>query len=138
MYMKLFLKSIFVFNLLIASSLGLAQIPDTRQSQGIPYITGGIGKDEVASILAESKKRSLLLELSQIENGRGVWIFGAKVKIINSNKQVIFDVQADGPYLLLNLDPGDYFIEASYQGIEQKRSISIKAATSQKISILWK
>ena len=136
--MKLFLKSIFVFNLLITSSLGSAQIPDTRHSQGIPYITGGFGKDEVATILAESKKRSLLIELSQIENGRGVWIFGAKVKIINSNKQVIFDAQADGPYLLLNLDPGDYSIEASYQGIEQKRFISIKAATPQKIAILWK
>jgi hypothetical protein len=36
------------------------------------------------------------------------------------------------------LDAGDYLIEASYQGVAQKRAISLKANTPQKISIFWK
>jgi hypothetical protein len=40
--------------------------------------------------------------------------------------------------MLVNLIAGDYVIEASYQGVEQKRAISMKAGPTQKISIFWK
>ena len=115
-----------------------AQIPDTQYSQGISYITGGVGESETVAILAEAKQWPLLLEMSQIQNGRGVWIFGATIKIINSTKQAIFDAQAEGPYMLINLAPGDYAIEATYEGVVQKRSLSIKPDASQKISLFWK
>ena len=124
--------------LLVTGSWAIAQIPDNQYSQGISYITGGVGEGETNAILAEAKQWPVLLEMSQIENGRGVWIFGATIKIVNNAKQVIFDAQADGPYMLINLVPGDYSIEASYQGVIQKRSISIKPDSVQKISLFWK
>jgi len=124
--------------LLMMSSWALSQIPETQYSQGISYITGGVGEGETVAILAEAKQWPLLLEMSQIENGRGVWIFGAIIKIIDSKKQVIFDAQADGPYILINLVPGDYVIEAAYQGVAQKRVLSIKSDSSQKISLFWR
>ena len=116
----------------------LAQVPETQHSQGISYITGGVGQEETVAILAEAKQWPLTLELSQIENGRGVWIFGATIKITNSKKQSIFDAQADGPYMLINLESGDYVMEAIYQGVAQKRALSINAGSPQKISIFWK
>ena len=119
-------------------SVGHAQIPDTQYSQGISYISGGVGEEESQAILAEAKQWPLLLELSQLENGRGVWIFGAKIKILNSQNQVIFDAQADGPYILINLTTGQYQIEASYQGVVQKRSVNVQASGSQKLAIFWK
>jgi hypothetical protein len=77
--------------------------------------------------------------MSQIENGRGVWIFGATIKIMSAaKKQIVFDAQADGPYMLVNLVPGDYLIVAVYGGVTQKRSVSIKADSTQKISLFWK
>lgn len=115
-----------------------AQIPATQHSNGISYISGGVGEEEAVAILAEAKQWPVLLELSQIENGRGVWIFGANIKVSNAKKQVVFNALADGPYMLINLEPGDYTIEASYQGVGQKRALSIKANTSQKISLFWK
>lgn len=115
-----------------------AQIPDTQRSLGVSYITGGVGEEESTAILAEAKQWPLLLELSQLENGRGVWIFGGQIKIANAKGAVIFDAKAEGPYMLVNLDSGDYVIQASYEGVEQKRAISIKAGQSQKISIFWK
>ena len=120
------------------SSWAFSQIPETQHSQGISYITGGVGEGETVAILAEAKQWPLLLEMSQIENGRGVWIFGATIKIIDVKKQIIFDAQADGPYMLINLVPGDYGVEASYQGLVQKRVLSIKPDSSQKISLFWK
>ena len=136
--MKTLLKIILSIQLLAMSSWALSQIPETQHSQGISYITGGVGEGETVAILAEAKQWPLLLEMSQIENGRGVWIFGATIKIIDSKKQVIFDAQADGPYMLINLVPGDYVIDAAYQGVPQKRVLSIKPDSSQKISLFWK
>lgn len=120
------------------SSMVFAQIPDTQYSQGISYISGGVGEEESQAILTESKQWPLLLELSQLENGRGVWIFGAKIKILNTMNQVIFDAQADGPYILINLTAGQYQIEASYQGSIQKKSMLIQGSGLQKLAIFWK
>jgi hypothetical protein len=120
------------------SSMVFAQIPDTQYSQGISYISGGVGEGESEAILTESKQWPLLLELSQLENGRGVWIFGAKIKVLNTKNQVIFDAQADGPYMLINLTAGQYQIEASYQGSTQKKSVLIQGSGPQKLAIFWK
>ena len=137
--MKILLKIILSAYLVLLSSWSLAQIPETQYSQGISYITGGVGEGEAAAILDEAKQWPLLLEMSQIENGRGVWIFGATIKIMSSaKKQMAFEAQADGPYMLVNLVPGDYMIEATYEGVMQKRALSIKADSSQKISLFWK
>jgi hypothetical protein len=136
--MKTSIRSLaLIFGLLLGSSVW-AQIPQTQSSQGIAYITGGVGEEESTAILAEAKQWPLLLELSQLENGRGVWIFGSQIKILNTKNAVIFDAKADGPYMLINLTAGDYTIQASYQGVEQKKAISIKSGAVQKISIFWK
>jgi hypothetical protein len=136
--MKTLLKIIISVQLLLLSSWALAQIPQTQYSQGISYITGGVGEGETTAILAEAKQWPLTLELSQLENGRGVWIFGANIKIVNAKKQAISDAVADGPYMLINLVPGDYVIEASYQGVAQTRALSIKADAVQKMNLFWK
>lgn len=136
--MKTLLKMIISVQLLMMSSWALSQIPETQHSQEISYITGGVGEGETVAILAEAKQWPLLLEMSQIENGRGVWIFGATIKITDSKKQAIFDAQADGPYMLVNLAPGDYVIEATYQSVSQKRALSVKPDSSQKVSLFWK
>jgi len=134
--MKTLLKSI-ALTICLTTSVW-AQIPDTQRSLGISYISGGVGEGESTAILAEAKQWPLLLELSQLENGRGVWIFGSQIKITNAKGAVIFDAKSEGPYMLVNLEAGDYVIQASYEGVEQKRAISIKAGQPQKISIFWK
>lgn len=136
--MKTLIRSLALVLCLLAGSSVWAQIPQTQYSQGISYITGGVGEEESTAILTEAKQWPVLLELSQLENGRGVWIFGSQIKILNAQNAVVFDAKAEGPYMLINLTAGDYAIRASYQGVEQKRSISVKAGQSQKISIFWK
>jgi hypothetical protein len=136
--MKTLLRLLILTFFLLAAPLTWAQIPPTQYSQGISYITGGVGDEESSAILAEAKQWPLLLELSQLENGRGVWIFGSQVKILNAQNMVIFNAKAEGPYMLINLSAGEYAIVANYQGVEQKRSISIKAGQAQKISIFWR
>ena len=135
--MNILTRFFFAICILLGANVALAQIPPTQHSNGISYISGGVGEEETVAILAEAKQWPLLLELSQIENGRGVWIFGANIKVMSA-KKTVYDAQADGPYMLINLPSGDYTIQASYQGVMQTRSISIKADSSQKVSIFWK
>ena len=136
--MKTFFKYTTATFFFIFSAFAFAQIPDAQHSEGIAYISGGVGDGESEAILAEAKQWPVLLELSQLESGRGVWIFGAQIKLINQQQKVIFSAQADGPYMLINLTPGDYEILATYQGVEQKRALTVKADSSQKLNIFWK
>jgi hypothetical protein len=136
--MKTLIRSLPLVLCLLAAPSVWAQIPQTQYSQGVSYITGGVGEEESSAILAEAKQWPLLLELSQLENGRGIWIFGSQIKILNASNAVVFDAKADGPYMLINLTAGDYVIQAAYQGVEQKKAISIKTGQTQKISIFWK
>ena len=136
--MKTFFKHTITSLFLIVSGFAFAQIPDTQHSEGIAYISGGVGEEESAAILAEAKQWPVLLEMSQLENGRGVWIFGAQIKITNQEQKTIFNAQADGPYMLINLAPGSYQVIGSYQGVEQKRNLIVKADSSQKLNIFWK
>ncbi len=136
--MKLLLKFFITTSLIFSYVLSQAQIPDTQSSLGISYISGGVGEEESKSMLVEAKQWPLMLELSQLESGRGIWIFGAAIKILNTKQKLIFDTQAEGPYILINLNAGDYLIEATYEGVVQKRAIHIKSDEPQKISIFWK
>ena len=54
--MKTLLKILIATQLMLLSSLSLAQIPETQHSQGISYITGGVGEGETVAILAEAKQ----------------------------------------------------------------------------------
>jgi len=136
--MKKYLAPILTVGLLALSGTTFAQIPETQHSNGVAYISGGVGEDEALAMVVESKQWPLMLELSQLENGRGVWIFGAQIKITNDQKKVIFDAISEGPYILINLEPGTYSIEATYQGVVQKQSVAVKVGQNQKLSIFWK
>lgn len=136
--MRLVLKLFIALGLACSCAMSFAQIPNTRSANVISYITGGVGEGEAKAILAEQKQWPLLLEFSQLENGKGVWIFGAMIRITDAKQQFVFDAQVDGPYMLINLSPGEYLLNASYNGIAQKRRITIKADQNQKIAFFWK
>jgi hypothetical protein len=40
--------------------------------------------------------------------------------------------------MLINLPAGNYLLEGIYQEVLQKRSIAVKTALPQKISLFWK
>ena len=136
--MNYFINSFLIAIYCTCCSVVFAQIPNTQYSQGIAYVSGGVGAEESQAILDEAKQWPLLLELSQLERGRGVWIFGAMIQIQDAQNQIIFEASANGPFILINLPAGDYQLAASYQGVVQKRSINLKLSASQKINLFWR
>ncbi len=125
--------------LVFFSSLSLAQveIPDAKVSQGIEYISGGIGSEESDALLALGKKWPLVLEFSQDHPQRPLWVADVTVKIMDQKKKVIFEALSEGPILLLKINPGKYDAEYSFEGKVLKRSLVIEDAKFQKQSVVW-
>lgn len=121
------------------SGASLAQLPPSKTQGAITFITGGIGSDESNAMFAAAKKWSLLIEMSEIDgSGRGVWISGIDIRVLNAKQQSILETICDGPLMLLNVPPGQYTVEASYQGKLLKRSVVLKEGDPQKLSLFWR
>ena len=125
--------------LVFFSSLSLAQveIPDVKVSQGIEYISGGIGSEESDALLALGKKWPLVLEFSQDHPQRPLWVADVTVKIMDQKKKVIFEALSEGPIMLLKINTGKYDAEYSFEGKVLKRSLVIEDAKFQKQSVVW-
>jgi len=136
--MNYFIKSFLFATYCTCNSMVFAQIPSTQYSQGIAYVTGGVGTVESQAIFDEAKRWPLLLALSQLEGGRGVWIFGATIQIQNTQNQIVFEASANGPLILINLPVGEYQIAANYKGTVQTKLVSVKSAAPQRINFSWK
>ena len=125
--------------LVFFSSLSLAQveIPDAKVSQGIEYISGGIGSEESDAMLALGKKWPLVLEFSQDHPQRPLWVADVTVKILDQKKKVVFEALSDGPIMLLKLTAGKYDAEYSFEGKVLKRTLVVEEGKFQKQSIVW-
>lgn len=125
--------------LVFFSSLSLAQveIPEAKVSQGIEYISGGIGSEESDALLALGKKWPLVLEFSQDHPQRPLWVADVTVKIMDQKKKVVFEALSDGPIMLLKMTTGKYDAEYSFEGKVLKRTLVVEEGKFQKQSIVW-
>jgi len=121
------------------SGASFAQLPPSKTQGDTTFITGGIGSDESSAMFAAAKKWSLLIEMSEIDgSGRGVWIAGIDIRVQNAKQQSILETVCDGPLMLLNAPPGQYTVEASYQGKLLKRNVVLKEGYPQKLTLFWR
>jgi len=125
--------------LVLFSGLSLAQvdIPDAKVSQGIEYISGGIGSEESDAMLVLGKKWPLVLEFSQDHPQRPLWVADVTVKILDQKKKIVFEALSDGPIMLLKMNPGKYDAEYSFEGKVLKRSLVVEEGKFQKQSVVW-
>jgi len=125
--------------LVFVSSLSLAQadIPEAKVSQGIEYISGGIGSEESDAMLALGKKWPLTLEFSQDHPQRPLWVADVTVKILDQKKKLVFEALSDGPIMLLKMTAGKYDAEYTFEGKVLKRSLVVEEGKFQKQSIVW-
>jgi len=121
------------------SGASFAQLPPSKTQGDTTFITGGIGSDESSAMFAAAKKWSLLIEMTEIDgSGRGVWIAGIDIRVQNAKQQSILETVCDGPLMLLNAPPGQYTVEASYQGKLLKRNVVLKEGYPQKLTLFWR
>ena len=118
-------------------SFAQADVPESKNYQGIQYITGGIGSEESEAMLELGKKWPLVLEFSQAHPQRPLWVADVTVKIIDQKKKVVFDAMSDGPILLVDLAPGTYELQLVFEGRSLKKSVKVEEGKSSKLSVTW-
>jgi hypothetical protein len=125
--------------LVLFTSLSMAQadIPEAKVSQGIEYISGGIGSEESDAMLALGKKWPLTLEFSQDHPQRPLWVADVTVKILDQKKKLVFEALSDGPIMLLKMTAGKYDAEYTFEGKVLKRPLVVEEGKFQKQSIVW-
>ena len=118
-------------------SFAQADVPESKNYQGIRYIAGGIGSEESDAMLELGKKWPLVLEFSQAHPQRPLWVADVTVKIIDQKKKVVFDAMSDGPILLVDLAPGNYELQLVFEGRSLKKSVKVEEGKSSKLSVTW-
>lgn len=120
----------------LACSLAMAQgsAPSWQNQGGTPYLTGGVGEEELASIKTASGDSNVRLLLA--EKG-GAYVTGARVVIAEGAGKTVLDVNNAGAYLLAKLPRGAYRIDVTYEGRSQSRRVDVREGGPAMIAFYW-
>lgn len=119
------------------SPLAHAALPAVQQQQGIEYVTGGIGHDESDSMKAAMSTYPLALTFSTLEDGKAAYTADVSVNIQGASHQNVFSAESDGPYMLVRLKPGTYYVSAVRNGKTMTRKVEVPAHGTARVVLEW-
>lgn len=123
---------------LSASATPVTPLPPAHSVGPVTYISGGVGQEEADSMKqAESQFRLKLTFLTREKDGHGAYNAGDEVIIRDQSDNIILDTQSEGPFLLTQLPPGKYEVEAIDNGQRQKRAVTVKPDKHAQLVFEW-
>lgn len=136
-------RYLFALSVLVAANLAFAaDAPQGRlqpvTSGGVTYLSGGIGEDEATTIQQTAKNYSLELEFVIKATPKDEFTSDVKVKVSDAGHNTILDAVSKGPFFLAQLPAGRYHLEASKNGQNQARDVTIKPGSHQRIMFEWR
>lgn len=105
-------------------------ILEGRTAQDRRFIAGGIGLDQSEQMKATARDFPLSITVAAKS---GAYLADSHIRIDDARGKVVLDTQLNAPYLLVDLSPGKYSVEATLKGTKQQRSVDIAASTPAKI-----
>jgi hypothetical protein len=137
-YCKL-LRTMFLAVSVVATSVALADEstpPEPKTQNGIAYLTGGIGQDEVRAMRAEAKD-GYNLQLVFATEKSGQYQANVKVSISDAKGKKLIDAISEGPGFYAKLPVGRYRINAEAKGTQQSRSIEVTGHNLNRFVLYW-
>jgi hypothetical protein len=104
-------------------------IPAEQYQGPVGYVSGGVGQQEAKAFEQQSNQHPLAIELLQRAGKADEFTADAKVKISDRHGHTMLEAQAAGPFMLVDLPPGRYVIEATLDHDTLKKS-SVRVAQS--------
>jgi hypothetical protein len=114
---------------------GAATPTAPQTANGVTYLSGGIGREEVAAIKAEAKNYPLSLVFSA--GPRHAFVADVSVTIKDKAGKVLLDSVSGGPIVLLKLAPGRYTVHAFQGGVALNRTVHVAAHGSKQLVLHW-
>lgn len=102
---------------------------------GIPYMTGGVGKVERSDMIKMYKDYNLKIILAL---NSGDYLALLPVSIYDSSGNNLLQTEVSGPWLYVKLPEGDYIIQASYKGKVKKRNAYVANMGLGLVMFNWK
>jgi hypothetical protein len=106
----------------------------TGNSNGIPYVSGGIGLESREALRAKEGQYNLIVILSRKD---GHYLGGAAVTIRNQAGKTLLEVDAQGPWMFAKLPPGNYTVEAKAGNITQSKRFVIAKKAVKRVVLTW-
>ncbi|SDP72092.1 hypothetical protein SAMN04488595_11819 [Ralstonia sp. 25mfcol4.1] len=103
-----------------------ASTPKATLQQGatsIPYLSGGIGADDVARMRSLAPQFNVHLRFQDQSDGAS--LADVKVLLLNARHERVLRVVSEGPLLYMRVPPGQYYLAAVYQGIIQEHALIV-------------
>ncbi len=134
-----------IFPTIFAVLLFLATIPSIAISQnipgsyelgtanGIPYASGGVGKDEQMDMQAFAGNYNVKMVFV---DGQRAYTSGVEVKVMSHDGNLLLDKRSNGPWFWLSLPKGDYEVIADLKGREEKKDFKVGSAP-ESFTFVW-
>lgn len=110
---------------LVFASMTAWPMHSGNTAQGLAFATGGVSKEELATLYAARDKYNLWIVTAAL--GSGAHLADVRVVIRDAKGQVAYDGRLQGPWLFINLPLGRYEIEAAVGKESHKRITTIHA-----------
>ena len=101
----------------------------------VSYLVGGVGDHEELAMQGLAHDYPLLLAFTEKETGN--YIAGVQVTLKDRGGRTPVDVKSDGPCFFARLKPGQYSLQANYQGRIQTRSVAVKEHGQTAMVLRW-
>lgn len=119
---------------LLASSHVFAQTdPTPVERNGVTYVTGGVGEDEVLAFRQVAPKYNLRITLA---SKSGHYLSDVNVKI-TSGPRAVLEVQTEGPFLFVHVPAGHYRIAALYRHLTETKDVVVPAQRAIDVHLYW-
>ena len=110
-------------------------LPAERTEGSVTFVSGGIGKDESEAMKRAASRYSLMIEMSSSGGPRAEYVSGVKIDIRDQRGTTVLSTTSDGPFLLANLPPGQYSIDATWNGKSQQRKVAVAAGAHPRVML---
>ena len=101
---------------------------------GVTYVTGGVGQDEVQAFRAAAPGYNLRMTFA---SRTGSYLSDVDVTIHSGAGRPVLVVRTAGPFLLVRLPAGSYQIKAKIRHITENRKVDVPARGGIDVRFYW-
>ncbi len=115
--------AVMAFGSLVSLAGNAAAAEEGVTAQGSRFVSGGVSTEEQAALHTQREQFSLWVVTAARRSG--AYLAKARVKVLDAQRNAVFDGELDGPWLLIDLPAGRYLVEAQVNGQTQQRVTTI-------------
>jgi hypothetical protein len=99
------------------------------------YVSGGVGAEERDAMAARRGEFNLYVTFAR--RGGGEMLAGIALGITDRQRHPVLTADGVGPQVFVKLPPGTYWVNATFDGQEQSRSVTVDGKGGREVTFHW-